>query len=85
MPYDSRQYHVETAAFWGVSMVHCQGGWDQPAKVVVSAGPLTAYLEEIRSVPLLRDEKTAAGVTNFGEGRAKILSTAEAPVLCAPC
>jgi phage terminase small subunit len=29
-------------------------GWNQPTKVVVRADPLTAYLQEITSVPLLR-------------------------------
>jgi hypothetical protein len=29
----------------------------------VSADPLTGYLQEIRSIPLLQDEKPAAGVT----------------------
>jgi hypothetical protein len=38
-------------------------GWDQPSKVVVSADPFTDYLQEIRSIPLLRDEKPAAAVT----------------------
>jgi hypothetical protein len=37
-------------------------GWDQPTKVVVSADPFTDYLRQMRQVPLLRDEKLAAGV-----------------------
>ena len=35
-------------------------GWDQPTKIVVSADPFTDYLQEMRQVPLLRDEKSAA-------------------------
>ena len=38
-------------------------GWDQPTKVVVGADPFTDYLRQMRQVPLLRDEKLAAGMT----------------------